>query len=217
MFNAKLLKLSVFASVLCVMQIMMRMYYSSNLMYLFLVWNLFLAWIPYAITIAIQEHPFVLKNKFLLFGALMAWLVFFPNGPYILTDLFHLHLRPDVPKWFDLILLLSFGWTGLMLGLISLYNVQNILSNVVNKFFSRAVVVGAAFLSGYGVYLGRFERYNSWNLLTDPILLIKDILGHVLHPIQHKDMVVFSFSFGLFVLLVYYTLIIFTETKKNEG
>src|SRR5436190_19892188 len=95
--------------------------------YLFLVWNLFLAFVPYAITQWLWTHSWVVGNKWKLLGLLLGWLLFIPNSFYILTDLFHLDEFDSAPKWFDLLLIFSFAWNGLLLGIISVRKTEMIL------------------------------------------------------------------------------------------
>ena len=113
------------------------------------------------------------------------WLLFFPNAPYILTDLFHLHQRAGVPVWFDLILILSYAWTGLWAGMISLRTIQEELIQKTFKKGSFLVIITLLFITGFGIYLGRFLRFNSWDLIQEPGTLVKSIAERFIHPFQH--------------------------------
>lgn len=148
--------------------------------FLFLAWNLFLAWIPFLIAhwLGGRSYP----NRPVTYVALMLWLLFFPNAPYILTDLFHLYPREGVPYWFDLMLLLSFAWTGLLVGLASLREIHWFAERRWSKAVSYGMISAAVFLGSYGVYLGRYQRWNSWDLFTNPFSLFGDILATILEP-----------------------------------
>jgi len=150
--------------------------------FLFLLWNLFLAWIPYWISLAVA--PFYERTKSLTFISiiLFVWLLFLPNAPYILTDLLHLRDRAPIPYWYDLMLLISFAWTGLLLGLTSLYEVHLFLTKRFSKTIGWIGIFTAITLSGLGVYIGRFLRWNSWDILTQPIQLFTDLIEILLHP-----------------------------------
>ncbi len=98
-----------------------------------------------------------------MFPCAALWLVFFPNAPYIITDLLHLSAQDGVPVWYDLILLSAFAWTGAMLGMISLGLMHVLVARVAGGAWSWIFVLGVLMLSGFGVYLGRFPRWNSWD------------------------------------------------------
>ena len=150
--------------------------------FMFLVWNLFLAWVPYLIAISLEKIP---AKKFMAIPALLAWLVFFPNAPYIVTDLLHVEYRPGVPLWYDVMVLFSFAWTGLLLGYLSLSEVQHFLEKRLDKKLVNLLVGAAIALCAFGVYLGRYQRWNSWDLLTNPYQLFWDTATVLAHPFAY--------------------------------
>lgn len=105
----------------------------------------------------------------------MVWLAFFPNAPYIVTDFVHLEHRPPVPFWYDLILLFSAAFTGLFLGLFSLFEIQTALKKWISPKMAFLFTLPALLLCGFGVWLGRFQRYNSWDIVSDPLGLARDL------------------------------------------
>jgi len=149
---------------------------------LYLVWNLFLAWLPllFALTADwLQRTRFTGRWPFV--AAALAWLLFFPNAPYILTDLIHLAPRTHGRFWVDLVLILMFALTGLVLGFMSLYLMQQLVARRLGGKAGWVFVTLVVALSGFGVYLGRFLRWNSWDVVFNPLDLMTDILNWLLH------------------------------------
>jgi len=171
--------------------------------FLFLIWNLFLAWIPYWISITIGPVYKHYGSKIIVACLLMTWLLFFPNAPYILTDLLHLRSRAPIPVWFDMMLIASFAWTGLILGLLSLYEVQIFLRKQLGNFVAWSVSIVSIFLGGFGIYVGRFLRWNSWDIITHPISLFSQLWDVVSHPGVYGNTVGISVVLGTFLLLAY--------------
>ena len=127
----------------------------------------FLAFIPFAITNWLNAlNP--VKHRWYHFLAWGVWFIFFPNAPYILTDLFHLRYTHDFPIWYDLILILTFAWVGLFMAMISLHDFQKFLAKAFGTATSWIGIVLMTGLSAFGVYLGRYLRWNSWDILSDP-------------------------------------------------
>lgn len=164
----------------------MRMLYTANVTYYFLNWNLFLAWIPLLAAVAAWALQAGANRPRLRVTPLLAlWLLFFPNAPYILTDLIHLAPRDHVPLWYDLLLLLSYAWNGLILGFASLWIVQGLLQRWFGPVAGWAGAAAALLLGALGVYLGRFLRWNSWDLLTQPADILRHLLGAATNPTEH--------------------------------
>ncbi|GAB2717361.1 membrane protein [Hymenobacter frigidus] len=172
--------------------------------FLFLVWNLFLAVIPFAISTMLGTARGPLRARLLVpVGA--AWLLFFPNAPYILTDLFHLERRAGVPLWYDLALILSCAWNGLMLAYASLADMQRLVQLRLGTGAGWAFATLALLLSSFGIYLGRYLRFNSWDVLANPLTLFFDIVNRILHPFSFPGTWGVTLVFGLFLLVGYGT------------
>jgi uncharacterized membrane protein len=174
--------------------------------YVFLLWNLFLAFIPYAISYWLYSNIHVIENKLKLIAAVSAWLLFIPNSFYILTDLFHLDRIASAPKWFDLLLLLSFAWNGLLFGIVSLRKMETVLQVVSGKRFSLFIVFTVMWLNAFGIYIGRFLRYNSWDVITQPFSLFGEMLEIILHPFHNKMEWGMIFCYAVFMTLLYITI-----------
>ncbi len=141
----------------------------------FLIWNLFLAWVPYLAALWVNWSQRRSKGWFPQCIGLLVWLIFLPNAPYIVTDFIHFRALPSVPLWFDLVLLFASASTGLLLGLLSLREVHCILKRWLPNAWAGSLVLMAIALSGFGVWLGRFQRWNSWDLIIRPHHLLSDI------------------------------------------
>jgi uncharacterized membrane protein len=189
-----------------------RITVTGSLEYIFLPWNLFLAFIPYCITFWITRNPGIIENKIKLFMALAAWLLFIPNSFYIITDLVHFtHIR-TAPKWFDLLLIFSFAWNGILWGVISLRRVETIIALLRGKPFSVFLVFGVMWLCAWGVYIGRFLRYNSWDVITDPFSLAGEMLDMIFHPFANEYAWGMTLCYSVFMTFIYFTIKKLSET-----
>ncbi|MCH8902757.1 MAG: DUF1361 domain-containing protein [Bacteroidetes bacterium] len=182
-----------------------RMVYTDSKTFLFLNWNLFLAFIPWAFTSLAILKPKIQKNKITIFILLTFWLLFFPNAPYILTDLFHLRLKVGMPLWFDLVLILSFAWTGLLFGFLSLWDLQNIIEKSITKTWATIISIGLIFLGSFGIYIGRYLRWNSWDIITQPFNLMYDIGDRIINPFEHPRTWGMTIFMGIFLNMIYWS------------
>ncbi len=153
--------------------------------YRFLLWNLVLAVVPMLLAIGLRRAAARDRPLPVLVGLVAVWLLFFPNAPYVLTDLLHLKPKPGAPLWFDLALLLSCAGTALALGYASLLVVHSVLTRRLGWAGGWAVVLLSLLLSGLGIYLGRYLRWNSWDVATRPVELLGELLHRVTHPLEH--------------------------------
>ena len=199
----RLLFLSILFSILLVGA---RVIHTGRMSFLFLIWNLFLAYIPYFITCLLARRPHWIKNKFLFIPLFLAWLLFVPNSFYIITDLFHLtdHYNDrQVPQWFDLAMILSFAWNGLLLGVLSVRQMEHILMPQLSLRYELLFLYPIMWLNALGVYTGRYLRYNSWDVITDPFSLLEDIMSLIIHPLRHQVAWDMIFCFSILMTLMY--------------
>lgn len=174
----------------------------------FLLWNLFLAWIPFGcsllITIMHRRSP---RHRWLLVIPGVLWLLFLPNAPYMITDILHLENRPPVPQWYDIGMFASFAWTGCFLGTVSLNQMQRIVRPMFGSAVSWAFVVSTIGLSGLGIYLGRFLQWNSWDLFVHPVALTTNVAYQFAHPIRNPQPLGVTFVFAAFLFVCYLTFV----------
>ena len=204
------------ASLFSVLLVIARMAYSDSQQYRGLIWNLFLAWIPFVLAYIAYSLSW---KKLWLYIAIPAfsflWLIFYPNAPYILTDLQYLNRAAvSAPLWFDIILLVWFSWTGMLLGLISLYLMHEIVQRLFGRWIGWLFVLVVSSLSSAGIYVGRFLRWNSWDILQNPSELAIDLLGLVIDP--SLRLLAFTTLFSFFFLFVYLTLYTFAHLFREQ-
>lgn len=215
-----------------------RVIHTGRSTFLFLIWNLFLAYVPYVISgwmswqqaragRAEQDLRADDRAERVTHGRggigmvilFVLWLLFVPNTFYILTDLYHLgdsYNDRQVPQWFDLVLILSFAWNGLLLGVLSVRHVEKLLQPWLSmgrwgRLWGRPGSSGSAWLFVYpimwlnalGVYTGRYLRYNSWELVSNPFRLLIDIARMIIHPLQHHYAWDMIFCFSILMTLMY--------------
>lgn len=180
-----------------------RIIYTGQLLFAWLCWNLFLAFVPYAITrFAIRSPSWIEKN--LKFGALfLCWLFFIPNAFYIITDLFHLEVRAEIPLWFDLALILSFAWTGLLLGILSVRQMEKMVAIKFPQLKEGKFLYPIMLLNAFGIYIGRYLRYNTWDVVANPFQLTKDIVYMVIHPVHYRFDWSMVFCYAVLMTLMY--------------
>lgn len=180
-----------------------RVYQTDYFTYVWLIWNLFLAAIPFGLSNLMLSQPKAVQSRWIFIPALSVWLLFFPNAPYVITDFVHLRPLPGVPLWYDLLLIMSFAWNALLLGLISLSDMQEMVRRKFSVQLSWVFVSATLLLTGFGIYLGRFLRWNSWDLFTNPAGLLNDVLARVFNPLEHLPTYTFTLGFAAFLLLAY--------------
>lgn len=189
----------------CACMIAVRVGRTGEGYYLFLVTNLFLACVPLFLSTALRIGDYCGAHwtiKLVLFGL---WLLFLPNAPYILTDILHLTRESHVPAWYDLALLLSCAGTGLLVGYLSLIDVQSLVARRFSSAWAWMFALVSLVLSGFAIYLGRFLRWNSWDVLVAPSRVF-GILSALLHPWDYRGPVAVTFIFGVILMLGYISL-----------
>jgi uncharacterized membrane protein len=204
-----------FATVVSVLLVIGRMMWARDTHYGFLIWNLFLAWMPMVFALLAREHQKAGASpgwRFLAFGA--AWLLFFPNAPYIFTDIVHLS-RFYSRFWVDLVLILISACTGMVIGFVSLYLMQSSVRHMAGELMSWLFIAAVAMLSGFGICLGRFLRLNSWDVVSPGKMF------HVIGLWARQTTVAytsigFAILFAAFVFLTYLMLYALTHLSPPE-
>lgn len=214
-------------SLMCCLMILIRKYEVGYLAYGYLIWNLFLAWIPFVLSVCFVLFYKKLKPGLLKYAALLllggGWFFFYPNAPYMITDYIHLGTiqfyemnagifsgyNQDPLVWFDLAMMSSFILIGVLLGFLSLYLLHVLVAERFGGFLAWGFVFAVLGISSFGIYLGRFIRWNTWDILSNPIGLLHSMIESV-----QGDAPIFTLIFGVFLSLIY--LALFQLMRKNQ-
>jgi uncharacterized membrane protein len=166
--------------------------------YVFLRWNLALAWLPVVFAIAMLGSHRARLGRPLTVACGILWLVFFPNAPYLVTDVIHLgNSWASAPIWFDAIMFVVFGFTGLLLGYASLYIVHAVIADSIGPRASWLLVIVAFPLSSMGIYLGRVLRLNSWDVFLRPHALLEVAQSRLDAPLRNPESIALVLAMAL--------------------
>jgi uncharacterized membrane protein len=147
--------------------LVVRVRLSHSPTYIFLVWNLILAWAPYG------------------------W------------SLVSAAMYRRQPLWFDIGLLAIFAWSGCFLAVASLRSMQALVTAYLGRAASWLFVAAVFGLNGLGIYLGRFLRWNSWDLFLEPHGVLSDALTIIAHPIENRQATGVICMFGALLFVCY--------------
>jgi uncharacterized membrane protein len=180
-----------------------RVLYTKQWFFVWLGWNLFLALVPYLITRMVIRQPRWIDNTVRFVTIFVVWLLFLPNSFYIITDLFHLQMREGVPYWFDLALIFSFAWNGILLGAASIRQMEKCITLKWPRVREWQFVYPLMLLNSFGIYIGRYLRYNSWDVIANPFQLTEDIWYLLLHPVRNRFDWSMILCYAVFMTLIY--------------
>jgi uncharacterized membrane protein len=200
-----------FASAVCILIVLLRRAYLGYASYSFLIWNLTLAWIPLLFSFATYRFHLVGRHKTWLFAVCaIAWFLFFPNAPYMVTDFVHLSPIHIAPEWLDVITIVACAWTGWSIGFLSLYLMQEIVRVRWGWISSWLFALAMLALGSVGVFCGRYLRWNSWDVIRDPLHVLR-LRAYIQHQYWQPGDLMFLLTLALFLLLSYVALYALTH------
>ena len=185
--------------------IVVRVLYTGSFDHTAIAWNLCLAWIPFVLALCVSGLATAGRTRGLAAIALL-WLLFLPNAPYLVTDLKYVGQSDSVPVLYDVLLLSAAAWTGLLLGLTSLLLVHATGRRYVSAARAWALVVAVLGLSSFGIYLGRIQRWNTWDVVSRPGGLFHAGWRGALHPFDHPEPFAMTILFTFFLVAAYLVL-----------
>lgn len=193
-------------SLFCVALVLIRNFHTGNGGFRYLIWNLFLAWIPFALAVFVYDRWRRRGSGMLLVVLGAIWLLFFPNAPYIATDFVHLEHDPLAPYWYDAVTIAAFAWMGLLLGFASLYLMQTVVRQARGTVVSWIFAVLAIGLGSLGIYLGRFLRLNSWDAVEHPSVLPQIAHAVARDPFAYQEAIAVTLLFTTALSFAYFLL-----------
>jgi uncharacterized membrane protein len=176
--------------------IWLRLEWSHSPRYQWLYWDVFLAFVPLVLAVLL-ERAWQRRRRWLSAVLFVPWLLFFPNAPYLVTEFIHLRIPDAAPHWLDIVMLMSVAATGIVAGALSL---ERVLAIVEQAWLRLPLELILCLACGFGIYLGRYERWNSWDVIQAPHALLADLAGYVLHPAAHRQVWLIS---GVFAVSVF--------------
>jgi uncharacterized membrane protein len=205
-----LLLSSLYSTVLVVVRLILTDQYK----FFFLIWNLCLAWIPFLLALFLFDYYRKRGTTWMFWVLTLCWLLFLPNAFYLVTDFVHLRRTVAISFWFDLVMIASFAWNGLLLGMISLRCMHALFERWLGSRWGWLAVQGVLLLVAVGVYLGRFIRFNSWDVVSNPSdvgLYLAANLSNLSDSLRSYALILF---FYLFFAIVYSTARTLTEVTQ---
>jgi uncharacterized membrane protein len=194
------------ASLFCIALVVVRNVHSGDVNFRYLIWNLFLAWIPFVLAVFVYDRWRRRRRGVLLLVLGVLWLLFFPNAPYIATDFVHLEHDPLAPYWYDAVMISAFAWMGVLLGFASLYLMQTVVRQWRGSVAGWIFAFTAISLGSLGIYLGRFLRLNSWDAVDHPSVLPRILHAVARDPFRYKEAIAVTLLFTVALSLAYFLL-----------
>lgn len=195
-FNKKQNPVLILLALLSLTLILLRVKITQEVYLLFLIWNLFLAYTPYFLS---SELKNIVPGTITFYSVLLIWLLFLPNSFYLITDFVHLHHDTKFQFLFDAVLLSCFTVAGFYSGILSLFDIHFLLQMKYSLQKSWILIGTIAYLSAFGIYLGRILRFNSWDILRHPFSLFSNSYK----SFQNTETILFTIVLGTFILISY--------------
>lgn len=196
-------------SILAITLLLLRVKITNSTFLLFLIWNLFLAYIPYFLSSSIFKNFFnkSKKTQNSLYG--LVWLLFIPNSFYILTDFTHLHFKTTFQFSLDMLIISSFCFVGFYVGLLSIHTIRQLVIAKYGNTKGNIFILIISYLSAFGIYLGRVLRFNSWDIISKPIQLAYTSI----YALFSFETIIYTLQFGTIILISF---ILFYYWKQNK-
>ena len=194
-----------------------RVFGADNFRFGFLFWNLLLAFVPLLLVVALvhnlaRQRWFSWQNL----GLTFLWLGFLPNSFYILSDLIHIHLTGEINILFDVVLFFSFIFNGYVFGFWSLYLVHRELLKRFSRDLAHVTVAGILLTCSFAIYLGRYLRWNSWDVFLHPFGILFDVSGRLANPVAHPQSVTTTLTFFMLLGSIYWVIFEFVNLLRGQ-
>lgn len=214
MFRIKIPKSIILILIFSIILNLLRIIIWGKLSFIYILWNIFLAILPFIVSsVLLNLNNYKKIKKSVMFLFLFVWLLLIPNAPYIITDLIHIGEVRAVPVLFDSFLLFSSALVGLMFGFYSTYQIESALQFYYSRITSQRIIFIFVFIMSFGIYLGRFLRFNSWDIFTKPHLIYIGIIEIITNYSNFIEASLYTLLFSIFIIISYLS---FKLIKKND-
>lgn len=195
---------------------------TKQFLHIFFAWNMILAVIPLLVTLLLRNKT--IKHKWMKWIIVVIWLVMLPNAFYIITDFIHLTNYPfytfehpyapmEYVRQIEAYVALIHIFLGALIGLfLACKSIDNALTFLCETFpkWKHHMILDISLLSSIGIYIGRFLRFNSWDVFR-PINLITNVI---------TSLDIFAFYFIILLVITHILLICLVmpflrDTKKD--
>jgi uncharacterized membrane protein len=205
MYSNGLVRALVYSNALSLGLLLGRMLITQSTLFIFMATNLTLAWISFGLAHVLTRFRSQLSGGQRIWFAilLVAWLGFLPNSFYIITDFIHVRPRGDINQLYDVLMMTSFAFNGFIAGLASMFVVHKLLIRRFGSLLAARFIAVSAFASGFAIYLGRYLRWNTWDVVVNPFGLLFDVSDRLVNPGDHPQAFVTTITFALFIGVSY--------------
>ncbi|HUW70450.1 MAG TPA: DUF1361 domain-containing protein [bacterium] len=223
--GASVLLVVALSTLSCLVLVLVRYGLTGRFSQSYLIWNLVLATVPVLIarygTMLTSRQTTAKRSRIFAVGSFVVWLVFYPNAPYVFTDFIHVVRRANLGAvalpwlsqadllWYDIVMNAAFAFVCHYIGLVSMYIMHGAMRTMFGRVAGWSMMVPAILLSGFGIHIGRFSRFDSWDLVMQPVQTVRVISQSLADPAA----LLFSTAFAFFIALTY---IIFYIVKKAD-
>ena len=172
--------------------------------FLYILWNIFLAFIPFFISsflLSRTSKDTILRPLFV--AGFIVWFIFLPNAPYVITDFIHLGRIHSVPVMYDAFLLFASAWVSLFFGLTSLVQMKKMLTLKFPQKITDIIILITILFTSFGVYLGRYLRFNSWDLFISHNSIITSVWKIFAQSNNYANVYGYTALFFVFIYTAY--------------
>lgn len=215
--HSRVVKALLLSNGLSLFLFLFRVWSGQTLRFSFLPWNLFLAWLP--VIFAVWFRHRLHKKRFLSpvnLLLLALWLLFLPNSFYIVSDLIHLFDSGEVSMLYDATMFFSFIFNGYVAGYLSVYVIHAQLLKRISERKAHPLIALVFLACGFAIYLGRYMRWNTWDVLAHPLGVLFDASERVINPIAHPEALLTTMTFFVLLSAMYAVLFQFVLAIKLD-